>query len=95
MLKNVIPHISNLIPVIGGLAAAVAAYNTVQMISNGILKGLTITEGIHYMWLLLVEKAQWLLNAAMSANPIGLVVAAIAALAFPSQELQEWSRLRI
>jgi hypothetical protein len=80
VLKNVIPHISNLIPVIGGLAAAVAAYNTVQMISNGILKGLTITEGIHYMWLLLVEKAQWLLNAAMSANPIGLVVAAIAAL---------------
>ena len=74
VLKNVIPHISNLIPVIGGLAAAVAAYNTVQMISNGILKGLTITEGIHYMWLLLVEKAQWLLNAAMSANPIGLVV---------------------
>ena len=71
VLKNVIPHISNLIPVIGGLAAAVAAYNTVQMISNGILKGLTITEGIHYMWLL---------NAAMSANPIGLVVAAIAAL---------------
>ena len=80
VLKNVIPHISNLIPVIGGLAAAAAAYNTVQMISNGILKGLTITEGIHYMWLLLVEKAQWLLNAAMSANPIGLVVAAIAAL---------------
>lgn len=80
VLKNVIPHISNLIPVIGGLAAAVAAYNTVQMISNGILKGLTITEGIHYMWLLLVEKAQWLLNAAMSANPIGLVVAGIAAL---------------
>lgn len=80
VLKNIIPHISNLIPVIGGLAAAVAAYNTVQMISNGILKGLTITEGIHYMWLLLVEKAQWLLNAAMSANPIGIVVAAIAAL---------------
>lgn len=78
--KSLLKGLSNFVPMIGGLTAALVAFNTVQMISNGILKGLTITEGIHYMWLLLVEKAQRLLNAAMSANPIARIVAIIAGL---------------
>lgn len=80
VVKTVIPYISAISPIIGAITAAVAAYNVVQLISNGILKGLTITEGIHFMWLMLVEKAQMMLNAVMAANPIGLVVAAVSAL---------------
>lgn len=80
VVKTVIPYISAISPIIGAITAAVAAYNAVQLISNGILKGLTITEGIHFMWLMLVEKAQRMLNAVMAANPIGLVIAAVAAL---------------
>lgn len=80
VVKTVIPYISAITPIIGAITAAVAAYNVVQLVSNGILKGLTITEGIHFMWLMLVEKAQMMLNAVMAANPIGLVVAAVAAL---------------
>ena len=80
VVNTVIPYISAITPIIGAITAAVAAYNVVQLVSNGILKGLTITEGIHFMWLMLVEKAQMMLNAVMAANPIGLVVAAVAAL---------------
>lgn len=80
LVKTVIPYISAITPIIGAITTAVAAYNVVQLVSNGILKGLTITEGIHFMWLMLVEKAQMMLNAVMAANPIGLVVAAVAAL---------------
>lgn len=79
-IKQIIPVLSSISPLIAGIASAVAAYNVVQFVSNGLLKGFTITEGIHYAWLLLVEKAQWLLNAAMSANPIGLVIALVAGL---------------
>lgn len=80
VVKTVIPYISSISPVIGAITAAVAAYNVVQFVSNGLLKGFTVTEGIHFMWLMLVEKAQMMLNAVMAANPIGLVVAAVAAL---------------
>lgn len=79
-IKQIIPILSDISPLIAGITAAVAAYNVVQLVSNNLLKGFTITEGIHYMWLLLVEKAQWLLNAAMSANPIGLVIALVVGL---------------
>lgn len=80
VIKNIIPAISSITPVLAGITAAVAAYNAVQLVSNGLLKGFTVAEGIHYMWLMLLEKAQWLLNAAMTANPIGIIIAAVAAL---------------
>lgn len=59
--------------IIGGLAVtvwavqgAMAAWNAVQLIWTGITKG--------------AAAAQWLWNAAMAANPVGLVVLAVVAL---------------
>lgn len=80
VVKGIIGFASKISPIIAGITAAVVAYNAVQLISNGLLKGFTIIETIHYGVLLLVEKAQWLLNLAMTANPVGLIVAGIAAL---------------
>lgn len=59
-----------------GLAAAVGtymAYNTVMKIMNDGWKSLAIVQKA-------VTAGQWLLNTAMSANPIGLIIAAVAAL---------------
>jgi len=75
-----INFIIDALPVIGVLAAAVAAYNLVihwaaiktaafAIITKGITLATTIWTG-----------AQWLLNAALTMNPIGLVIAAIIAL---------------
>lgn len=80
VVNRIIPAVQNIIPLIEGITAAVAAYNVVQLASNGIIKGLSFTEGLHYIALLAVEKAQRMVNAAMSANPIGLVIAAVAGL---------------
>ena len=52
--------------VFAGLAAAVIAVNTAMKLASAATK----------IW----AAAQWLLNAAMTANPVGLVVAAIVAL---------------
>lgn len=50
----------------GWATAKLIAYKTAQLIASGTMKALTA--------------AQWLLNAALLANPIGLVIAAVAAL---------------
>lgn len=60
--------------------AAFSAYNAVTFVSTTLLKGWTIAERLQFFWMTLVTKAQWLLNLAMTANPIGLIVAGIAAL---------------
>ena len=72
----VVDHSTEFVAALGSMAAAVAAY-------VGYTTALKVMqEG--WQALTLVTKAQtaaqWLLNAAMSANPIGLIVAAIAAL---------------
>lgn len=67
-------------PVVLAAAAAIGAYTVAMAFNTTVLKGWKIAELAHYAALLLVEKAQWLVNAAMSANPIGLVIAGIAAL---------------
>lgn len=79
-VKQVIPLLSSISPIIGGITAAVSAYNVAMLFSNGLLKGLTVTEGIHFMWLMLLEKAQWLLNVAIKANPISFVIGLVAGL---------------
>lgn len=59
-----------------GIAAGVGAYTaytTALNIMNNGLKALTIVTKLQ-------AAAQWVLNAAMSANPIGILIAAIAAL---------------
>lgn len=60
--------------------AGMAAYTAAMVVNTTVLKGWKIAELAHYGALLLVEKAQWLLNAAMTVNPIGLIIAGIAAL---------------
>lgn len=52
--------------VMTGLRVAMSLFNAVSLVMRGVTAGMTA--------------AQWLLNAAMSANPIGLVIIAIAGL---------------
>lgn len=80
VLRTVIGWLSKIAPVLAVITSAVVAYNAVQLITNTLLNGWTIATRLQYFWLLLLEKAQWLLNAAMTANPIGIIVAAVAAL---------------
>ena len=75
-LQWLIDHSSEVIAVLAGMAAGVAAYLAYTTAIT------VMTEG--WMALTIVQKAvtaaQWLMNAAMNANPIGLVIAAVAAL---------------
>ncbi len=67
-------------PIIWGLTAAIGAYTAAGIINTTVLKGWRVAELAHYAALLLVEKGQKLLNLAMTMNPIGLMIAGIAAL---------------
>lgn len=67
-------------PIVWGLTAAIGAYTAAGIINTSVLKGWRIAELAHYAALLLAEKGQKLLNLAMSMNPIGLIIAGIAAL---------------
>lgn len=81
-------------PIVTGLVAAFVAYRTALFAANAVLKtqtALTKTQTFfskaHLAQTKIVKAAtvlwtgaQWLLNAALSANPIGLVVLGIAAL---------------
>lgn len=67
-------------PIVWGLTAAIGAYTAAGIINTSVLKGWRIAELAHYAALLLVEKGQKLLNLAMTMNPIGLIIAGIAAL---------------
>lgn len=69
------------LPIIAGLTTAVASYTAVAIFNTSVLKGWNILQLAHYGILLLVEKAQWLWNAALSANPIGIVIGLVAGLA--------------
>ena len=72
----VVDHSTEFIAALAAMGAGIAVYvayiTAIQVMKNG------------WMSLAIVQKAvtaaQWLMNAAMSANPIGLVIAAIAAL---------------
>lgn len=75
-INFVVDHSTEFIAALGAMAAGVAAYvaytTALKVMTEG-WKSLTIVTKAQ-------TAAQWLLNAAMSANPIGLIVAAIAAL---------------
>lgn len=65
---------------IAGLAAAVLVVNGVMKVATTVT---TVYNGVLKLWAgatKIVAATQWALNAAMTANPIGLVIAAIAAL---------------
>lgn len=68
------------LPYIAGLTAAFATYTAIAVFNTSVLKGWNILQLAHYGILLLVEKAQWLWNAALTANPIGIVIGLVAGL---------------
>lgn len=65
--------VSTLAIVVGGAGAAV-------LITNGAMKAWAATQGIVRGAALAATGAQWLWNAALSANPIGLVIIAVVGL---------------
>lgn len=67
-------------PILITTGAAWAAYNGYMFISTSILKGWTIAQWAQVTAMIAAEKAQKLLNLAMAMNPVGLIVAGIAAL---------------
>lgn len=75
--KNLDEGVRNTILVVAGIAAALGpalmAFGAVVNGAGALIKGLAAASEI-------ATAAQWLWNAALTANPIGLVIAAIAAL---------------
>ena len=74
-------NFKTILSILTPLAAAVVAYNAVVAISKSLTNGWTLATRAQYVALLLLEKAQKLVNIVMKANPIGLVIAGVAALA--------------
>lgn len=64
---------------IAGLVATYGVYRAAVIVNAAAMKGWTAAEMVHYSWLLLVDKAQKILNATMLSNPYVLVATAIAA----------------
>ena len=62
----------------GAYRAAVMAVTAMQALQTAGVGALTVAETLHYGWLVIVEKAQKLLNATMLANPYVLVATLIA-----------------
>ena len=87
-------HGTAVIAVVAGIAGAMGVYKTVQLATNiavgagniltsigAIIKGrAAIAEKLSSDAIKESTAAQWLLNAAMSANPIGIIIIAIGAL---------------
>jgi len=73
-------HLRLVVGVVGTLTAAFVAYRAVMVIvtvAQAAMRAVTIATSVASK---AAAAGQWLLNAAMTANPIGLVVAAIALL---------------
>lgn len=73
-------HLNDLMYVVVGLTATITAYNVVAAVAKLYTEGWTIATYAQYAALLLLEKGQKMVNLVMSLNPIGRVVAVIAAL---------------
>lgn len=74
--------IAELIAVYGVYKAALIALTAVKTVQAQVTAGWTVAELAHYNALLLVEKAQKLLNATILKNPYVLAAAAVAALVY-------------
>lgn len=62
----------------GAYKTAVMAVTAMQALQTAGVGALTVAETLHYGWLVILEKAQKLLNATMLANPYVLVATLIA-----------------
>ena len=69
--------IAGLIATYGTYRAALIATAAVQQVVAARTAGMTIAEMAHYSWLVMVEKAQKLLNLTMLSNPYALIAAAL------------------
>lgn len=67
-------------PWVIGIASGIGVLTAAIVLNTSVLKGWKIAELAVYGAMLLVEKGQRLINLAMKANPIGFVIAIIAAL---------------
>ena len=74
--------IAELIGVYGVYKAALIALTAAKAVHTQVTAGWTVAEIAHYNALLLVEKAQKLLNATVLKNPYALAAAAVSALAY-------------
>ena len=81
--------IAGIIVSYGTYRAALIATAAVQQIVAARTAGMTVAEMAHYTWLVLVEKAQKLLNLTMLANPYALAAAALVGLAAALWSLKE------
>lgn len=107
LLQKFLPMISNLVGFITENAEAFVALTVVIggavlgfkafMIVNSIAKGIGILTGVIKSWDLVTKAmaaTQWLINIALTANPIGLIivgiVALIAAIALLVVEMVKW-----
>ncbi len=84
LVKNVLTGIA---VAVGVYTAALAVNSTTTFYNTLLTKGAVVALGLQTVWTNLATAAtslwtgaQWLLNAALTANPIGVVVMAIAAL---------------
>lgn len=77
-ISYVIEHYERMGRVLLGLVATYGTYRTAIMVVTAAKGWATAAEALHYNWLLLVEKAQKMLNKTMLANPYVLVATLIA-----------------
>ena len=84
-----------LVSTYGVYKTAVMAVTAMQALQTAGVGALTTAETIHYGWLVLVEKAQKMLNATMLANPYVLVATLIAGIVAAMTSMKnEEERLR-
>lgn len=77
-VSYIIEHYERFGRILLGLVGTYGVYRTAVMTVAAAKSWATAAEMLHYNWLLLVEKAQKMLNATMLANPYVLVATAIA-----------------
>lgn len=77
-ISYVIEHYERFGRILLGLVGTYGVYRTAVMTVAAAKSWATAAEMLHYNWLLLVEKAQKMLNATMLANPYVLVATLIA-----------------
>ncbi len=77
-VSYMIEHYERFGRILLGLVATYGVYRTAIMAVVAMKGWATAAEALHYNWLLLVEKAQKMLNATMLANPYVLVATLLA-----------------
>lgn len=87
VVKQIVRWLGEHKTIILSVASAVGAFTAVLVVQRGVIAGVALVQKAWAAGLALVRGAilttrvaMWLLNAAIMANPIGLIVAAIAAL---------------